>query len=100
MPWIQRYSHWYSLLDLGEIPRCVVGTQKRSLRTAGGRDLFHLPMQHNSWKGVDLDVGDIALSDVGDLGLQVVGLDPHVALDEVHHLHPRRHQLPFLHMAL
>src|SRR6516165_12381575 len=88
MPRIQRYLHWYSLHDLGEIPRGVVGRQKRTLRTAGGGDLFHLPMQHDPWKSVDLDVGYISLSDVGELRLQVVGQDPHVAPDQVHHLIP------------
>src|SRR5215469_14497885 len=100
MPRIQRNLHWYSLHDLGEIPRSVVGRQKRKLRTAGRRDLFYLPMQHDPWKGVDLDFGCISLSDVSNLRLQVIGLDPRVAFDQVDHLHTRCDQLPFLHMAL
>src|SRR5262252_1472299 len=100
MPRIERNLHWYSLYDLGEIPRGVVGRQKRRLRTAGGGDLYHLPVQHDTWKGVDLDVGYISLSDVGQLRLQVVGQDPHVAPDQFDDLHARRDQLPFLHIAL
>src|SRR3974377_557281 len=100
MPRIQRYLHWYSLHDLGEIPRGVGGGRRGTLRTAGGGDLFHLPMQHDPWKSVDLDVGYISLSDVGELRLQVVGQDPHVAPDQVPPLHTRRPELPFLHMAL
>jgi hypothetical protein len=66
---IQRNLHWYSLYDFGEIPGGVIGRQKRGLGTAGGRDLFYLPMQHEPWKRVDLDVGFVSLSNVGNLRL-------------------------------
>ena len=37
---------------------------------------------------------------VGKLSLQVIGLDPDVASDQVDHLHAGSYQLPFLHMTL
>jgi hypothetical protein len=61
---IQRNLYRYSLHDLGEIPSGVVGRQKRRLRTAGGGDLYYFPVQHYTWKGVDLNVGCIPVSDI------------------------------------
>ena len=57
-------------------------------------------MEHNSRKSVDRDIGDIAFSDIGELRLLVVRLDPDVALDQIDQLHTGSHQLPLLHVTL
>ena len=96
---IEHNLHRDSLDDLGEVTGRVVRRQKGKLRSAGGGDLCHFPVQHYSGKGVDPDVGGISLSDVGELRLLIVRLDPDVAPDQVDDLHARSDQLPLLHMT-
>jgi len=57
-------------------------------------------MQHDARKGVHFNVRSISFSKISNLRLQVVRLDPRIALHQVNHLLARRDQLSFLHMAL
>src|ERR1700723_2929723 len=100
MSWIEDDLHRDSLHYLSEVSRRIIRRQKGELRSAGGRDLSHFSVQDNPGKGVDGDVGDIAFSDVGQLRLFVVGLDPNITSDQVDHLHAGGDQLPLLHMTL
>src|ERR1700675_2546804 len=65
VPWIKRYLNRDSLDDFGEVACCIIRRQQRELRTAGRGNLDHLSVKHNSGEGIDLDVGDVSLADVG-----------------------------------
>ena len=74
---------------LVKFPVALSGGRSADCEPLAGAISTTLPVQHDTWKSVDLDVGFISLSDVGQLRLQVVGLDPRVALDQIDDLHAR-----------
>src|SRR3984893_1245352 len=98
MSWIERDLDRNPLNNLGEVTGGIVGRQQCELGAARWSNLDHLSMQHDSWKSIDLNIGHVALSDIGELGLFEVRLNPDVALDEVDYLHARSDQLTCLHM--
>ena len=99
MPRIERDLHRNSLDDLGEIPRRVIRRKQGELRSAGRGYLCNLPVEHHSGKLIDRDIGDVALSDIGQLRLLVVRLAQTSPFDQIDQLHTGSHQLSLLHMT-
>jgi hypothetical protein len=97
---IEHDLHGDSLHDLREVPRGVVGRQKRELRSAGRSDFRHFSVENDSGESVDLDFGRIAFSNVGKLRFLVICLNPDVPVDQIQELPAGRYLLPFLHVPL
>src|SRR5277367_1639972 len=98
MAWVKHDLYGNSLNNLREVPGCVVWRKKRELRSAGGRDFSYLPVKNNARKRIDPDIGRVSSSNVGQLGLFIVRLNPHIAFHQVDQLHARRYELAFLYM--
>src|ERR1700677_930992 len=55
MPGVKHNLDWDSLHHLGKVSGGVIGRQQRKLRSAGRRNLSHLPMEDDSREGIDSD---------------------------------------------
>src|SRR5271168_2312160 len=99
MPGVEHDLDRDSLHHLGKVPGGVIGRQQSKLRSAGRRDLNHLPVEDDSREGIDPDVCRVSYSHVGKLGLLIVGLDPHISPDQVNDLLSGRNQLTLAYVA-
>src|SRR6266850_7044516 len=84
-----------ALYNFCEIASSVVGRQQRKLRSAGGRDLQHLPVNYLSGILVNPKFGRVTDLHVGQLGLTVVRLHPLRDIHERDYLRARRNKLSF-----
>src|SRR3984885_9748796 len=99
MPGVEHDLDRNSLHHLGKVPGGVIGRQQSKLRSAGRRDLDHLPMEDDSREGIDSDICRVSYSHVGKLSFFIVGLDPHISPDQVNDLLSRRNQLTLAYVA-
>src|SRR5882724_7748295 len=94
-----------TLYHFREIAGRVVGRQQRKLRSTGGCDLQHLPMNYLPGILVNTNFGRVTDLHVGQLGFTIVREHPLRDINERNHLRARRNKLPrpdlaFAHSAL
>src|SRR5882724_436253 len=102
---VQRDLDRDALYNFCEIAGSVVGRQQRKLRSAGGRDLQHLPVNYLPGILVNTNFGRVTDLHVGQLGFTVVRLHPLRDIHERDYLRAGRNKLswpnlPFAHSAL
>src|SRR6266481_8267679 len=102
---VQRDLDRNALYYLREIAGRVVGRQQRKLRSAGWRDLQHVPVNYLPGILVNPNFGRVTDLHVSQLGFTKVRLDPLRDIDEGDHLRARRCKLScpdlaFAHSAL
>src|ERR1700677_2628981 len=90
----------HSLNYLGEVASSIVRRQKSELRTAGGRELLDLPVEHPVWEGIDPNICCVLDSHIGQLSLFEVRLHPYFALNQIDHFCSRSDQLAGEDLAL
>src|SRR5258706_10178991 len=64
-----------TLHDLGEVARGIIRRQESEFLPARRRDAVHMAAHHGARERIDLDLDGLSGSDIGELGLLVIGDD-------------------------
>src|SRR5215470_14135845 len=97
---VERNLDWHPLDNFREIASRVIRWQQSELRSAGGCDLDHSPLNYLAWIDVDANLRRVTDFDIGQLRLAIICRHPPGVLHKCHCLRSGTYELSRTHLTL